>query len=89
MANGAIVRNRYNLIETFAKRIYIEVSSPIHYWISLLEDMPLEEMIWVARWFKCQAVITECKEYLAVPLIGITGCIGYYLACVLRQYGPL
>ena len=84
MANGAIVSERYNLIEAFAERIYIEDSSPIHYWIALMEDMPPKEMIWIVRWFKCQAAITGCKEYPAVPLIGITGCIGYYPACVLR-----
>ena len=51
--------------------------------------MPLEEMIWISKCFKCQAAITGCKEYPVVPLIRITGCTGYYPACVLRLYGPL
>lgn len=91
MVNGTIVSKNYDLIESFSKRIYIEDSSPNHYWIPILQDMLPEEIIWVAIWFKSPIAIIRCncKGYVMVLLIVIARCTGYYPACVLRQYGPL
>ena len=89
LANGALVSVKYNLIQSFTERVHIEDNEPTWSWLDILEDMTPEAFIWKARWFKCPAAILGCKEYPAVPLIGITGCTGYYPASVIRQYGML
>ena len=89
LANGALVSVNYNLVQSFIERIHMDDEEPVWNMIAMLEDMMPDDYIWQARWFKCPAAILGCKDYPAVPLIGITGCTGYYPAGVIRQYGML
>ena len=78
-----------DLVDAFNDRFKLPVKINLHRWIKTLEDVDPKELLWVANWNHSSHVILGCKDFLAVPLIGIFGCIGYFPACVIRQYGAV
>ena len=78
-----------DLVDAFSDRFNLPIKVDLHRWVETLQVVDPKELLWVANWNHSSHVILRCKDFLAVPLIGIFGCTGYFLACVIRQYGAV
>ena len=78
-----------DLVEAFNDRFKLPVKVDLHRWVETLQAVDPKELLWVANWNHSSHVILKCKDFLAVPLIGIFGCTGHFPAYVSRQFGAI
>ena len=78
-----------DLVDAFNDRFSFPIKVDLHRWVETLQAVNPKELLWVANWNHSSHIILECRDFPAVPLIGIFGCTGYFPACVIRQHGAV
>ena len=76
-AFGAVLprkRSSRDLVDAFNDRFKLLVKVNLHRWVKTLQAVDPKELFWVASWNQSSHVILKCKDFLAVPLIGIFEC---------------